>query len=651
MTLKYDVVVIGGGHAGCEAACAAANMGAKTLLVTMDMNKIAQMSCNPAIGGIAKGQIVREIDALGGQTGLVTDATSLQFRMLNVGKGPAVWSPRAQCDRGKFIWEWRSRLDATPNLDIWQDQACELLTEPAKPTLLTSPTQRVTGVRTIWGAEIMARCVVITAGTFLNGLLHIGRKMIPGGRIAEPAVGGLTESITRHGIRTARMKTGTPVRIDKRSVDFSLLDEQPGEQHPYMFSYLPSSSIPNNHDSMYAAAPQQHHRKLRQLPCWTVNTNTAVHEVLRSGLKDSPLYNGQIQSIGPRYCPSIETKLVTFPDREQHPLFLEPEGEETNEMYLNGFSSSLPMETQIDALRHIPAFKNIKVYRPGYAIEYDFFDPTQLKHTLESKIVDGLWMAGQVNGTTGYEEAAGQGLVAGINAALKCVGTEEFIMHRDEAYIGVLIDDLVTKGVDEPYRMFTSRAEFRILLRQDDADRRLTERAYHLGIASQKRYDWWMQKKSLIEEIEEFCYNYPIKPRIINDALEKLGTTPLQFGVKLADLIARPQLSIQSLTPFIPELQQRISTLPNRKEEIVEAAEIRIKYKGYIERERAVAEKMHRLENIRIKGHFKYAEIQSLSTEARQKLTSIDPETLAQASRIPGVSPSDINVLLVLMGR
>ena len=651
MTLKYDVVVIGGGHAGCEAACAAANMGAKTLLVTMDMNKIAQMSCNPAIGGIAKGQIVREIDALGGQTGIVTDATSLQFRMLNVGKGPAVWSPRAQCDRGKFIWQWRTQLDATPNLDIWQDQACELLTEPTSPTKPTSSLPRVTGIRTIWGAEILARCVIITAGTFLNGLLHIGRKMIPGGRIAEPAVEGLTESITRHGIRTARMKTGTPVRIDKRSVDFSLLTEQPGEQHPYMFSYLPSGSAFINEDSAYAAAPPQPSRRLRQLPCWTVNTNAEVHEVLRSGLKDSPLYNGQIQSIGPRYCPSIETKLVTFPDREQHPLFLEPEGEETNEMYLNGFSSSLPMETQIEALRHIPAFKHLRVYRPGYAIEYDFFDPTQLKHTLESKVIDGLFMAGQVNGTTGYEEAAGQGLIAGINAALKCVGTKEFILHRDEAYIGVLIDDLVTKGVDEPYRMFTSRAEFRILLRQDDADRRLTERAHQIGLASQQRYDWWMQKKEAIGEIEQFCYNFPIKPKLINDALQQLGTTPLVFGTKLADLIARPQLSIKSLAPFIPQLQERIDRLPNRKEEIVEAAEIRIKYKGYIERERIVAEKMHRLENIRIKGHFTYADIQSLSTEARQKLTAIDPETLAQASRIPGVSPSDINVLLVLMGR
>ncbi len=631
MKLKYDVVVIGGGHAGCEAACASANMGARTLLVTMDMNKIAQMSCNPAVGGIAKGQIVREIDALGGQMGLVTDATAIQFRMLNVGKGPAVWSPRAQCDRGKFIWKWRETLDATPNLDIWQDQACELLTTSGDSSI------RTTGVKTIWGAEIEARCVVITAGTFLNGLLHIGRKMIPGGRIAEPAVADFTESITRHGIRSARMKTGTPVRIDKRSVDFSLLQEQPGENHPYMFSY--------------AASPTQQESQLPQLPCWTVNTNPQVHEVLRSGLKDSPLYNGQIQSIGPRYCPSIETKLVTFPDREQHPLFLEPEGTDTNEMYLNGFSSSLPMDVQIEALKQMPAFRNVRVYRPGYAIEYDFFDPTQLKHTLESKIINGLFLAGQVNGTTGYEEAAGQGLVAGVNAALKCDGTKTFVMHRDESYIGVLIDDLVTKGVDEPYRMFTSRAEYRFLLRQDDADRRLTERSYELGLAKRKRYDWWMQKKKAVEEIESFCSTFPIKAKEINPALEQLGTTPLQFGVKLEDLIARPQLNIKNLSHIIPELQRFIDTLPNRKEEITEAAEIRIKYKGYIEREKVVAAKMHRLENIRIKGHFKYEELQSLSTEARQKLIAIDPETLAQASRIPGVSPSDINVLLVLMGR
>ena len=623
MTLRYDVVVIGGGHAGCEAACAAANMGAKTLLVTMDMNKIAQMSCNPAVGGIAKGQIVREIDALGGQMGLVTDATAIQFRMLNVGKGPAVWSPRAQCDRGKFIWEWRRVLDLTDNLDIWQDQACELLTENG----------RTTGVSTIWGAEIQARCVIVTAGTFLNGLLHIGRKMIAGGRIAEPAVTGFTESITRHGIRTARMKTGPPVRIDKRSVDFTLLEQQPGEDHPYQFSYMGM------------------HRKLEQLPCWTVNTNERVHEVLRSGLADSPLYNGQIQSIGPRYCPSIETKLVTFPDRDQHPLFLEPEGTDTNEMYLNGFSSSLPMEVQTAALKQMEAFRNLKVYRPGYAIEYDFFDPTQLKHTLESKIIDGLFMAGQVNGTTGYEEAAGQGLVAGVNAALKCDGTKSFVMHRDESYIGVLIDDLVTKGVDEPYRMFTSRAEYRILLRQDDADRRLTERSYQMGLAKGERYQWWMKKKKAIEDIEDFCRSFPIKAKEINPELEKLNTTPLQFGVKLEELIARPQLNIKNLSAIIPELNELIERLPDRKEEIVEAAEIRIKYRGYVEREKVVAEKMHRLENIRIKGHFKYNELQSLSTEARQKLIAIDPETLAQASRIPGVSPSDINVLLVLMGR
>ena len=629
MILNYDVVVIGGGHAGCEAACASANMGARTLLVTMDMNKIAQMSCNPAVGGIAKGQIVREIDALGGQMGLVTDATSIQFRMLNVGKGPAVWSPRAQCDRGKFIWKWREMLDGTANLDIWQDQACELMTEH------DAASPHVTGVRTIWGAEIKARCVVVTAGTFLNGLLHIGRKMIPGGRIAEPAVADFTDSITRHGIRSARMKTGTPVRIDKRSVDFTLLEEQPGEKHPYLFSYM------QNHSAT----------TLPQLPCWTVNTNADVHEVLRSGLKDSPLYNGQIQSIGPRYCPSIETKLVTFPEREQHPLFLEPEGTNTNEMYLNGFSSSLPMDVQIEALKKMPAFRNVKVYRPGYAIEYDFFDPTQLKHTLESKKIDGLFLAGQVNGTTGYEEAAGQGLVAGVNAALKCDGTETFIMHRDESYIGVLIDDLVTKGVDEPYRMFTSRAEYRILLRQDDADRRLTERSYKLGLAKRERYDWWMQKKHAVEEIEGFCKNFPIKAKEINPALERLGTTPLQFGVKLEDLLARPQLNMENLSEIIPELKEVLNKQENRKEEIAEAAEIRIKYKGYIEREKVVAEKMHRLENIRIKGHFKYEELQSLSTEARQKLIAIDPETLAQASRIPGVSPSDINVLLVLMGR
>ena len=638
MILNYDVIVIGGGHAGCEAACAAANMGAKTLLVTMDMNKIGQMSCNPAVGGIAKGQIVREIDALGGQMGRVTDATAIQFRMLNVGKGPAVWSPRAQCDRGKFIWKWRETIDHTENLDVWQDQVDELMVEDATCAAAESqPTKRAVGVRTIWGAEIHAKSVVITAGTFLNGLMHIGRKMVKGGRIAEPAAERLTESISQHGIRSNRMKTGTPVRLDKRSIDFSKLRQQDGEQRAYRFSYYPDET---DNKSM-----------LPQLPCWECYTNPDVHTTLRSGLADSPLYNGQIQSIGPRYCPSIETKLVTFPDREQHLLFLEPEGAETNEMYLNGFSSSLPMDVQIEALHKISGLENAKVYRPGYAIEYDFFDPTQLRHTLESKIIEGLFFAGQVNGTTGYEEAAGQGLVAGVNAALKCVGTEEFVMRRDESYIGVLIDDLVTKGVDEPYRMFTSRAEYRILLRQDDADARLTERAYEIGLAKKDRFDWWMQKKQAIEEIVEFCKNFPIKAKEINPALEKLGTTPLQFGVKLEDLIARPQLNFQNLMPIIPQLREFIDKLPNRKEEIAEAAEIRIKYKGYIEREKLVAEKMHRLENIKIKGHFDYNSIQSLSTECRQKLTAIDPETLAQASRIPGVSPSDINVLLVLMGR
>ena len=631
MKLNYDVLVIGGGHAGCEAACASANMGAKTCLVTMDMNKIAQMSCNPAIGGIAKGQIVREIDALGGQMGLVTDATSIQFRMLNVGKGPAMWSPRAQCDRGKFIWEWRRVLDQTPNLDIWQDQADELLVENGEAV----------GVRTIWGAELYAKCVVLTAGTFLNGLMHIGRKMVAGGRIAEPAVAHFTESITRHGVVSARMKTGTPVRIDKRSVHFEDLEEQPGEQRPYQFSYMNKKGT------------------LQQLPCWTVNTNPEVHEMLRSGLDDSPLYNGQIQSIGPRYCPSIETKLVTFPDREKHPLFLEPEGEDTNEMYLNGFSSSLPMDVQIEALKKMPAFRDVKVYRPGYAIEYDFFDPTQLYHSLESKIIPNLFMAGQVNGTTGYEEAGGQGTMAGINAALKAgfAGSSNgetynpFILHRDEAYIGVLIDDLVTKGVDEPYRMFTSRAEYRILLRQDDADARLTEKAYELGLVKRDRYDWWMEKKKAIEEIETFCQEFAIKPRLINSALEALGTTPLQFGCKLSELVNRPQLNLQNLSEIIPQLKEILSRPINRQEEIREAAEVRMKYKGYIDRERMVAEKMHRLENIKIRGHFNYEELQGLSTECRQKLMKIQPETLAQASRIPGVSPSDINVLLVLMGR
>ena len=623
MNFNYDVLVIGGGHAGCEAAAASANMGANTCLITMDMNKIGQMSCNPAIGGIAKGQIVREIDALGGQMGIVTDKTAIQFRMLNIGKGPAVWSPRAQCDRGKFIWEWRTILDHTDHLDIWQDQADELLVANGEAI----------GVRTIWGAEFYAKSIIITAGTFLNGLMHVGRKMVEGGRCAEPTVHHFTESITRWGITSARMKTGTPVRIDKRSVHFEDMEEQPGDTDFHQFSYMGN------------------HRVLKQLPCWTCYTNSKVHEILKSGLDDSPLYNGQIQSTGPRYCPSIETKLVTFPDKEQHPLFLEPEGEDTNEMYLNGFSSSMPMEIQLDALHEIPALRDAKIYRPGYAIEYDYFDPTQLKHSLESKIIKGLFFAGQVNGTTGYEEAGGQGTVAGINAALHCVGDKTFEMKRDESYIGVLIDDLTTKGVDEPYRMFTSRAEYRILLRQDDADARLTEKAYELGIAKRDRYDWWMEKKDAIERIIDFCANYPIKKDEINPKLEALGTTPLRAGCKLIDLVARPHLNLQNLSEIIPDLKAAMEAPDNRKEEIAEAAEIKMKYKGYIERERLIADKMHRLENIRIKGRFNYSEILEISTEGRQKLERIDPDTLAQASRIPGVSPSDINVLLVLLGR
>lgn len=623
MIYKYDVIVIGGGHAGCEAATAAAHMGAHTCLITMDMNKIAQMSCNPAVGGIAKGQIVREIDALGGQMGLVTDNTAIQFRMLNIGKGPAVWSPRAQCDRGKFIWEWRTMLDRTDNLDVWQDQADELIVENGEAV----------GVMTIWGVEFRAKSVIVTAGTFLNGLMHIGRHKIEGGRCAEPAVHYFTESITRHGIVSARMKTGTPVRIDKRSVHFEDMEIQQGDSGFHRFSYMGQE------------------RKLKQLPCWTCYTNGEVHEVLKGGLADSPLFNGQIQSTGPRYCPSIETKLVTFPDKDQHPLFLEPEGENTNEMYLNGFSSSMPLDIQLEAIHKIPALRDAKIYRPGYAIEYDYFDPTQLKHSLESKILSGLFFAGQVNGTTGYEEAGGQGLVAGVNAAIHCNGGEPFVMNRDESYIGVLIDDLTTKGVDEPYRMFTSRAEYRILLRQDDADSRLTEKAYNLGISTRKRYNWWLEKKEAVERIIRFCEDTPINKEHINPQLEALGTTPLRAGCKLVDLVTRPNLTLQNLSEIIPSLKEILESPKNRKEEITEAAEIKMKYKGYIDRERIVADKMHRLENIKIKGRFDYATLHEISTEGRQKLSSIEPETLAQASRIPGVSPSDINVLLVLLGR
>ncbi len=622
-TFTYDVVVIGAGHAGCEAASAAARMGAKTCLVTMDMNKIAQMSCNPAVGGIAKGQIVREVDALGGGMGLVTDATAIQFRMLNRSKGPAMWSPRAQCDRTRFIAAWRHRLENTENLYIWQDEAAEVLTEGGV----------VTGVRTVWGATLLARCVVVTAGTFLRGLMHVGRRQVPGGRCAEPAANYLTESLEALGLRSARMKTGTPVRIDKRSVHLDEMEEQPGETDYHRFSYI---------------SPL---RPLPQLPCWTCETNAEVHAVLRGGLADSPLYNGQIQSIGPRYCPSIETKIVTFPDRDHHPLFLEPEGLDTNELYLNGFSSSLPMDVQIEALKKMPCFRDIRVYRPGYAIEYDFFDPTQLHHTLETKKIDGLFLAGQVNGTTGYEEAAGQGIVAGINAALKCSGGAPFTLGRDEAYIGVLIDDLVTKGVDEPYRMFTSRAEYRILLRQDNADMRLTPHAIRLGLCGEERRTRFEEKKRRIGEIMDFCRTFPIKAPRINPFLERIGTTPLQGGCKLFDLINRPQVSLHNLAGEIEDFRHFLAQITSDAEETIEAAEIEMKYHGYIARERALADKMQRLEDIKIRGRFDYASITQLSTEARQKLAAIDPETLAQAGRIPGVSPSDISVLLVLLGR
>ena len=624
MDFNYDVIVIGAGHAGCEAAAASANLGSKTCLITMDMNKIAQMSCNPAIGGIAKGQIVREIDALGGYTGLVTDATAIQFRILNRSKGPAMWSPRAQCDRGKFIWAWREILENIPNLHIWQDTVCELLVEDGE----------VRGVKTVWGVTFHAKCVIVTAGTFLNGLMHIGSNMLPGGRMAEPASYKLTESIAAHGIGYGRMKTGTPVRIDGRSVHYEDMEIQEGEADFHKFSFMNTGV-----------------RHLKQLPCWTCFTNEECHEILRGGLAESPLFNGQIQSIGPRYCPSIETKIVTFPDKPQHQLFLEPEGETTQELYLNGFSSSLPMNVQIEALKKIPAFRDMVIYRPGYAIEYDYFDPTQLKHSLETKKIKNLFLAGQVNGTPGYEEAAGQGIIAGINAHINCHGGEPFTLARDEAYIGVLIDDLVTKGVDEPYRMFTSRAEYRILLRMDDADMRLTERSWKLGLAKNDRYELLKSKREAVNNIIDFARTYSIKAALINPALESLGTTPLRQGCKLVDLINRPQITIENIAEHVNAFKNQLDKITDRKEEIIEAAEILIKYEGYIGRERIIADKLARLESIKIKGKFDYANLQSLSTEARQKLIKIDPETIAQASRIPGVSPSDINVLLVLSGR
>ena len=638
LELNYDVIVIGAGHAGCEAAHAAACIGARTLLITMDMNKIAQMSCNPAVGGIAKGQIVREIDSLGGAMGWVTDRTSIQFRMLNRSKGPAMWSPRAQCDRAKFIWAWRDILENTPNLHIWQDQVRRLITSSEGTRGVVA-----TGVETYLGMNFRAKSIILTAGTFLNGLMHIGHVKLPGGRCAEPPSLELAESISQHGLRVARMKTGTPVRIDARSVDFSLMTEQPGDTDGRTFSYFPSAETPN----LASKKPS----KLSQLPCWITYTNEAVHERLRQGLPDSPLYNGQIQSIGPRYCPSIETKLVTFPDKDQHQLFLEPEGTNTNEYYLNGFSSSLPIDVQIEALRLIPAFRNLEIYRPGYAIEYDFYDPTQLHHSLESRVISGLYLAGQVNGTTGYEEAAGQGILAGINAARNCTGQEPLVLQRDEAYIGVLIDDLVCKGVDEPYRMFTSRAEYRILLRQDNADARLTELGHRMGVATNQRLQHYLKKKEEVERIIRFAEEYSVKMKDVNSLLEQLGTAPLTRGCKLMELLGRPQLTIDNLSPALPRLREIIGTIQERSAEIIEEAEILIKYQGYIMREVEQAEKMHRLENIRIRGRFDYSTLQSISTEGRQKLLRHDPETLAQASRIPGVSPSDINVLLVLLGR
>ncbi len=624
MNFKYDVIVVGAGHAGCEAAAAAANMGSKTLLITMDMNKIAQMSCNPAVGGIAKGQIVREIDALGGQMGIVTDKTAIQFRMLNKSKGPAMWSPRAQSDRAQFILKWREIVENTDNLFIWQDTVTSLIIED----------KTVTGVNTAMGVEFLGKSIVLTNGTFLNGLIHVGKTQLGGGRVSEPASFGITEQLKEAGFKTDRMKTGTPARIDGRSVDFSLMEEQKGDDDFHKFSYLDFPA-----------------RSLKQLSCWITFTNEEVHSSLRDRLDDSPLYNGQIKSLGPRYCPSIETKVVTFAEKTSHQLFLEPEGEKTQEYYLNGFSSSLPLQTQIEALQKIPAFRNIHIYRPGYAIEYDFFDPTQLKHSLETKLINNLFFAGQINGTTGYEEAGGQGLIAGINAHIKSHGGDEFTLKRDEAYIGVLIDDLVTKGVDEPYRMFTSRAEYRILLRQDDADVRLTEKGYNIGLAKRERVDLLNEKKEEIARLIDFTANYSLKPEYINEGLEALGTSPLKQRGRLKDVITRPQVSINNIMEYIPAFKAELDKIPNRQEEIKEATEIIIKYDGYIKREQLIAEKITRLENIKIKDKFDYESILSLSTEARQKLSKINPETIAQASRIPGVSPNDISILLVLLGR